>query len=84
MDWLTYLLLCADGSFYCGITNDLQKRLGAHNKGQGCKYTAGRCPVSLMAYRGGLTRSQAARLEYAVKQVPKGRKLEFLKNGDVG
>lgn len=80
MDWLTYLLVCADGTYYCGITNDLQNRLRAHNSGKGAKYTRGRRPVKLKAIRGGLTRSQAAKLEYAVKKVPKERKLEVLRD----
>ena len=80
VDWLTYLLECADGTYYCGITNNLENRLQAHNKGKGAKYTAGRCPVVCRAIRGGLTRSQAAKLEWAVKQVPKGRKLDVLNN----
>ena len=84
MNWLTYLLLCADGTYYCGVTNDLKNRLSAHNSGKGAKYTAGRCPVSLVAYRDGLTRSQAAKLEWAVKKVSRERKLMILKNGDVG
>lgn len=80
MDWLTYLLECSDGSYYCGITNDLQKRLEAHNRGKGAKYTADRCPVVLKAFRDGLTRSQAAKLEWAVKKVAKAKKMSVLKN----
>ena len=41
----TYILECADGTLYTGWTNDLEKRLAAHNAGQGAKYTRGRGPV---------------------------------------
>ena len=84
MNWLTYLLVCADGTYYCGITNDLQNRLRAHNSGKGAKYTRGRLPVKLKAIHGGLTRSQAAKLEYAVKKVPRERKLEVLRDWRCG
>ena len=39
MSWTVYLLRCADETLYCGCTNNLQKRLKAHNSGQGAKYT---------------------------------------------
>ena len=39
MNWVCYLLRCADGTLYCGVTNDLNKRLSAHNTGEGAKYT---------------------------------------------
>lgn len=74
-NWLVYLVECKDGSYYCGITNDLQKRLGAHNAGKGAKYTSGRRPVILVAFRGGLTHSEAARREADVKKRPKRDKV---------
>ena len=48
MNWVCYLLECADGTLYCGITNDLDKRLNAHNAGEGAKYTRSRLPVTLV------------------------------------
>ena len=44
----TYLLRCADGTLYCGWTNDLAARLAAHNSGKGAKYTRARRPVRLV------------------------------------
>ena len=72
--WSVYLLDCADGTIYCGISNDVHKRLATHNKGKGAKYTRGRLPVTLKAARGGYTKSEALRLEYKVKQVRKENK----------
>lgn len=46
----TYLLKCADDTLYCGWTNQLDKRLKAHNDGKGAKYTKARRPVSLAYY----------------------------------
>lgn len=46
----TYILKCADGTFYCGWTNNLEKRLTAHNDGTAAKYTRTRRPVELVYY----------------------------------
>ena len=46
MNWLVYLLRCADDTLYIGSTNDLEKRLADHNSGRGAKYTKGRAPCS--------------------------------------
>ena len=41
----TYILECSDGSFYTGWTNNLERRVKAHNAGKGAKYTKSRKPV---------------------------------------
>lgn len=46
--YYTYVLKCADNTFYCGYTDDVQARLITHNTGKGAKYTRGRLPVSLL------------------------------------
>jgi len=46
--WFVYILRCRDGSLYTGITNDIGKRLEAHNTGKGAKYTRSRAPVELV------------------------------------
>src|SRR3990172_1003729 len=81
--WTTYLLECADGTWYCGVTNSLRKRVLTHNAGKGAKYTRSRLPVTLLAGSCGLTKAQAMRLEYRVKQQPKVKKIEFLKHAPV-
>lgn len=48
MDYYVYILKCADGTLYTGFTNDLKKRLKAHNSGKGAKYTRNRLPVRLV------------------------------------
>ena len=45
--WVVYILRCKDNTLYTGITDDLNKRLKAHNEGKGAKYTRGRGPVQL-------------------------------------
>lgn len=83
--WLVYLLECADGTFYCGVTTDMERRLSQHNgltRG-GARYTAGRRPVRLLASRACPGKSAALRFEQAVKNHPRARKLHFLLNGDM-
>ena len=76
--WIVYLIRCADESLYCGITNNLKNRLIAHNSGRGAKYTRSRRPVELVAASSEMTKSDALKLEYRVKQVPTAKKkLEF-------
>ena len=46
--WYLYLLRCGDGTVYCGITTDVEKRFDAHQAGRGAKYTRGRGPLELV------------------------------------
>ena len=79
-DWCVYLLTCADGTLYCGVTSDVERRLAMHNGllAGGAKYTRGRRPVTLTACSGGLTRGEALRLEARVKKKPRSEKLAAL------
>ena len=78
MNWVCYILLCADDTLYCGITNDLDKRLAVHNAGEGAKYTRGRRPVKLV-YREFCTDKPAAlRREMEIKKLSRMGKLELL------
>jgi len=82
MTWHAYLLSCADGTLYCGITNDLARRLAEHNgeaaAGAGAKYTRSRRPVALAACAPCADKPAALRLELAVKKRPRAAKLAFL------
>jgi len=78
--WYVYLLECRDGSYYCGITNNLERRVTDHNEGRGAKYTRGRCPVKLLEAVVLPSRSEALKHEAAVKKQQKAKKLEFLKS----
>lgn len=70
----TYILRCADGSLYCGWTNDLEKRLKAHNDGTGSKYTRARRPVELAYYESFETKEEAMSREYQIKQLSRKQK----------
>ena len=74
----TYIVRCSDGTFYTGWTNDLSKRLNAHNSGKGAKYTRSRTPVSLVYYEAFHTREEAMRREYSIKQLSRKDKLALM------
>lgn len=78
MNWKVYLLRCSDNSMYCGITNNLDARIAKHNAGTASKYTRSRLPVRLLAVTGGLSKSNALKLEYRIKQLSAGKKIEAL------
>ena len=69
----TYMLKCSDGTLYTGWTNDLDKRVEAHNSGKGAKYTKARRPVELAYYEEFETKEQAMKREYAIKQLGRNR-----------
>lgn len=71
----TYILECADGTLYTGWTNDLQKRVAAHNAGNGAKYTRTRLPVKLVYSEAFATKPEAMRREYQIKQLSREEKL---------
>lgn len=73
-----YMLECADGTLYTGWTNDLEKRLAAHNAGQGAKYTRGRGPVRLRYYEVFTDKEAALRREAALKRLSRSAKMALI------
>jgi len=73
--WVCYLLQCADNTLYCGITNNLDKRLAAHNAGEGAKYTRGRAPVTLVYQEECEDKSAALKRERKIKSLTRADKL---------
>ena len=78
----TYLLQCADGSLYCGWTNDLDRRVAAHNAGLGGKYTRSRRPVQLVWWESFETRQEAMRREVRIKRMSRAEKLSLIREAD--
>ena len=78
--YYVYLLRCADGTLYTGFTNDLARRLAAHNAGKGAKYTRGRRPVELVYWESFSNKSSALRREYAIKQLPRRQKFTLIQS----
>ena len=74
MAWFVYIARCADDTLYCGITNDLQARVAAHNAGKGARYTRSRTPIAILATRRCRTKGRALSIEYEVKQLTRPAK----------
>ena len=73
-----YIVKCADGTYYTGYTNDLERRIKQHNEGEGAKYTKGRRPVKLVHSEQFETKSKAMKREYEIKQFKQERKIEII------
>lgn len=75
----TYIVECQDGSYYTGWTNNLDKRIQAHNDGKGAKYTKSKRPVKLVYYETFETKREAMQREYAIKQMTRMEKEQLMK-----
>ena len=73
-----YILKCSDGSFYTGITNNLEKRFKAHKEGIGSKYVRARLPFSHVYTESFENRSEAQKREYEVKSWSRSQKVKNL------
>tara|TARA_Y100001970_G_scaffold226306_1_gene279799 strand:- start:2604 stop:2843 length:240 start_codon:yes stop_codon:yes gene_type:complete len=78
LTWFVYILECNDHSLYTGITNDLQKRISAHNSGIGAKYTKTRIPVSLVYKESFKTKSESLKREIEIKKLKRIEKLALI------
>lgn len=79
--WFVYLIRCMDGSFYTGVTNDLEKRMNNHKSGKGSKYVASRGFGELLAWKECLSKSEACKHEYFIKQLNRNDKIEWFRSG---
>ncbi|NYZ62130.1 GIY-YIG nuclease family protein [Luteimonas sp. SJ-16] len=79
--WHLYLLECRNGSWYAGITPDLDARFAAHAAGRGAKYTRGNPPLRILASHAYPDRASASRAEWQLKRQPRARKLAWLQAG---
>ena len=75
MSWWCYIVQCADGTLYTGITNDLEKRIAAHNAGSASKYTRVRLPATLHYSEVCANRSEASKREAQIKKLTREKKL---------
>lgn len=76
--WVLYILECSDGTFYTGITNNIERRLDQHNAGRAARYTRGRRPVTLRYREPCAGRSQALVREAAIKRLARHAKLRLM------
>ena len=72
--WYIYIVKCADKTLYTGIAKDVPKRIEAHNKGKGAKYTASRGPVKLVYQEKTKNRSTATKREIKIKKLTRTEK----------
>jgi predicted GIY-YIG superfamily endonuclease len=72
--WHLYVLRCRDGTFYTGITNDLERRLEQHNNGKASRYTRARVPVTLIYREGCRNKSSALKKEFRIKSLSRKEK----------
>lgn len=77
--WFTYVLKCSNGHYYCGVSNDLKKRLVQHNNGTGSKYVAAHLPAKLIWKKKMESNSAAQVLECKIKKMKRIKKEEMLK-----
>lgn len=77
--WYLYILRCADGSLYTGITTDVEKRFAAHSAGKGAKYTRGRGPLELVYREECGSHSDALKREWQIKQLPREEKEKLVR-----
>jgi len=73
-----YILRCADGTLYCGWTNDLDLRLKKHNNGLASKYTRSRLPVELVYFEEFESKEEAMSREWHLKQLTRAQKLKLI------
>ena len=80
MTHFVYILECSDKSksLYTGYTNNLEKRIKVHNSKKGAKYTKGRTPVKLLKFWSFISKSEALKEEYRIKQLSKKEKLKLV------
>ncbi len=76
--WYLYLLEYRNGSYYAGISNDVDARFQAHLAGKGARYTRANPPVKLLASRAYPDRAAASKAEWQLKRQPRDRKLAWL------
>lgn len=78
VNYYVYLLRCSDNTLYTGCTNDLKRRIQAHNAGKGAKYTRSRRPVELVYQEVQPDKSAALRREAEVKRLSRKKKLALI------
>lgn len=76
--WFVYVLLCEDGTFYTGISNNVEKRFADHQMGKGARYTRSHKPVKIIYSEEIFDRSAALKREREIKSYTRAQKIKFL------
>ena len=80
--WFLYLLECANGSYYAGITTDVAARFQAHQSGKGARYTRANPPLRIIGQAAYADRSAASKAEWQLRQLPREAKPGFFKDAE--
>ena len=80
--YFVYILQCGDGSLYTGITNDLQRRLEQHQKGEGARYTRAKQAIKVIYTEERADRSSALKREAEIKSWRRDKKLALIREAD--
>jgi len=80
MPWHVYIIECKDGKLYTGITNNLERRIRAHNSGNGGRFTKYRAPIKLQYAENCLSKSEALKREAQIKRMERSQKLTLIKS----
>lgn len=78
--WFVYILRCADGTLYTGITKEVKRRCQQHNNGTASRYTRSRRPAKLLWQEPHSGRSSALKREAAIKAMPRREKLRLIRS----
>lgn len=76
--WYVYILRCTDDTLYTGITNNLERRLKAHNAGTASKYTRVRRPVVMVYQEEVETKGEALKREFRIKSLARLEKMVLI------
>ena len=79
MSWFLYMLQCADGSLYTGVTTDIPRRISEHNYKKGAFYTRNKTPVKLVHQEAMPNQSEALKREAQIKRLTRKEKLMLIK-----
>jgi putative endonuclease len=79
--FFVYLARCSDGTYYCGYSRDVEKRIEVHNLGRGAKYTRARKPIELVYFEKKKTILQAMRRELEIKALSRRQKEGLILKG---
>jgi len=84
--WVVYMLECYDGTYYTGITNDLERRITEHNdsspKSKAARYTRARQPVQIIYSEKCENRKEASKREFAIKKLSRSQKEKLILSSD--
>jgi putative endonuclease len=79
--WFVYVVRCNDGTLYTGIARDVKARIAMHEAGRGARYTRGRGPLTLCAKKRCSSKSEALKLELAIKRLSRDEKQQLTAAG---